>query len=537
MKRVLYVVFGVAAFLAVFFHSADARAQSPRTWVSSVGDDVNPCSRTAPCRTFAGALAKTAAGGEIDALDPGGHGTVTITKSITIDGTGTLAAVRNNGTTGIVISDVNGGAPNTVVVTLRGLSINGAGTTLGTHGIRVVGAARVNIEDTVISNQSSAGIDVAAGANVSVSVRNVVVRNVTGDGLSVSTTGVGAVARAFVSGSTFIQNTVGIHARNNAFVAVTRSEASSNSSNGVAANGTNANVILRSVTMAGNGTGLIVQAAGAVARIADCDIIGNSSVGVAFAGAGTVSTIGTNRITGNGTNVSGGASSFVSIGTTCSYTLASSVRRCVTGNRDASSNAWTCSDVGSTGCPDAVVSGKTCTQPTSIDGTPAACSDACGQRCTCQNGLWTCPAACHTCPTVDDAPATGTVCISSANTVCTYAMPGDPPPPISKCTCVSKDAASNEWSCADLALGACATPAAAGRACTVGDECGDACGQRCACPAGQWSCPGTCAACPSVEELPLQGTTCFSAAGTKCTYGTTVCNCTAAGATNQWSCP
>src|ERR687890_270858 len=62
------------------------QAQATRTWVSGVGDDINPCSRTAPCKTWAGAISKTASGGEIDALDPGGYGTLTITKSLTVDG-------------------------------------------------------------------------------------------------------------------------------------------------------------------------------------------------------------------------------------------------------------------------------------------------------------------------------------------------------------------------------------------------------------------------------------------------------------------
>src|SRR5580693_9720 len=65
-----------------------ASAQAPRTWVSGVGDDANPCSRTAPCKTFAGAISKTVAGGEISVLDPGGYGALTITKAITIDGGG-----------------------------------------------------------------------------------------------------------------------------------------------------------------------------------------------------------------------------------------------------------------------------------------------------------------------------------------------------------------------------------------------------------------------------------------------------------------
>ena len=84
--------------------SALAQAQATRTWVSGVGDDANPCSRTAPCKTFAGAISKTAVGGEIDALDPGGFGTLTITKSITIDGTGTFASTVASGTIGFIIN-------------------------------------------------------------------------------------------------------------------------------------------------------------------------------------------------------------------------------------------------------------------------------------------------------------------------------------------------------------------------------------------------------------------------------------------------
>src|SRR5947209_14665799 len=81
-----------------------ARAQATRTFVSGVGNDANPCSRTAPCKTFAGAISKTAAGGEIDALDPGGFGAVTITKAITIDGGGgQVASVLVSGTNGIIV--------------------------------------------------------------------------------------------------------------------------------------------------------------------------------------------------------------------------------------------------------------------------------------------------------------------------------------------------------------------------------------------------------------------------------------------------
>src|SRR5437879_7852444 len=84
--------------------SATLRAQATRTWVSGVGDDVNPCSRTAPCKTFAGAISKTASPGEIDALDSGGFGAVTITKSITIDGAGTIASGLHSGVQGTIIN-------------------------------------------------------------------------------------------------------------------------------------------------------------------------------------------------------------------------------------------------------------------------------------------------------------------------------------------------------------------------------------------------------------------------------------------------
>src|SRR5438094_1892466 len=100
-----------------------AQAQATRTWVSGVGDDANPCSRTAPCKTFAGAISKTAVGGEIDVLDPGGFGAVTITKSITIDGTqgAGFGSILVSGTNAVIIDDSGSGSPGTAVVTLRNL--------------------------------------------------------------------------------------------------------------------------------------------------------------------------------------------------------------------------------------------------------------------------------------------------------------------------------------------------------------------------------------------------------------------------------
>jgi len=146
----------LASLFVVGLAVAPAQAQATRTWVSGVGDDANPCSRTAPCKTWPGAISKTATGGEIDALDPGGFGTVTITKSITLDGGGGQVAsiLAAPGVNGINISAASG------VVILRNLRLNGAG---GTTGVAINSAAKVIIEKCDI-------FGFTAGAAVQVSV-------------------------------------------------------------------------------------------------------------------------------------------------------------------------------------------------------------------------------------------------------------------------------------------------------------------------------------------------------------------------------
>src|SRR6266853_205030 len=131
----------ISVKLLVFFALATTMlsAQASRTWVSGVGDDANPCSRTAPCKTFAGAISKTATGGEIDALDPGGFGAVTITKAITIDGGGgQVAGILASLTTGIIVN-----APG-AIVTVRNVQINGAGN--GIRGINYVAGLGLIVE-------------------------------------------------------------------------------------------------------------------------------------------------------------------------------------------------------------------------------------------------------------------------------------------------------------------------------------------------------------------------------------------------------
>jgi PASTA domain len=180
--RKLVVLFGMLAF---GLSATPAFGQATRTWVSATGNDVDPCSFTAPCRTFAGAYGKTFIGGEINAMTDGGFGTLSIGHSITIDGNGHHASILSSGTTGVNINiPTNPDDPNRRVV-LRNLSVNGAGanitvgTNTGLHGVRVMGngAETVEIENVRIFGFTQNGITVAPGAG-SPSVLNMSLDNV-----------------------------------------------------------------------------------------------------------------------------------------------------------------------------------------------------------------------------------------------------------------------------------------------------------------------------------------------------------------------
>src|SRR6266699_5329670 len=148
----------IVVFVELTVASA-VQAQATRTWVSGVGDDANPCSRTATCKTFAGAISKTAVNGEINCLDPGGFGAVTITKSITIDCHEVFASILNAGTNGINIPfDSFAQADVRKAVRLRNLNLNGVNT--GLIGIRITGGAIITggavfIEDCLIDGNFS----------------------------------------------------------------------------------------------------------------------------------------------------------------------------------------------------------------------------------------------------------------------------------------------------------------------------------------------------------------------------------------------
>jgi len=175
-----------------------AQAQATRTWVSGVGDDANPCSRTAPCKTFAGSISKTAAGGEINVIDPGGFGAVTITKSITIRSDHIEAGVLVSGTNGIVVN-----AASTDNVTLEGLDIEGLGT--GIHGVHITGGGNVTIVRCTIHHFTGNGVNLVGTAGARALVIDSII-NQNGGGFNVSGAG-GASNSGLLVGGVLDRNT------------------------------------------------------------------------------------------------------------------------------------------------------------------------------------------------------------------------------------------------------------------------------------------------------------------------------------------
>ena len=273
-----------------------------RTWVSGVGDDANPCSRTAPCKTFAGAISKTAAGGEIDVIDPGGFGAVTITKSMTLDGGigSGWASILASFTNGITI---NAGAND--VVTLRNLSINGAGT--GVCGIRILAARVVYVENCEIF-----GFQATAGSDAGMGIRDA--RTAGGQlfvtGTTIRNNRQTAVFVAPASGSTRISTvidncwlqgngTAGIIGLAGTLTTISNSIVSGNAQFGIyleqPAGVTECNV--EHCVIGHNGTGVAVVSGAPTVRLSDSTIV-NNGVGIQVT-SGTVASYVNNRIVGN----------------------------------------------------------------------------------------------------------------------------------------------------------------------------------------------------------------------------------------------
>jgi hypothetical protein len=270
------VAFGVTA--------SPAFGQATRTWVSGTGNDIDPCSLTAPCKTFAGAIGKTFIGGEINVLDSGGFGTVTITKSITIDGAGAHASILSSGISGVTIRiPESADDPNRRVV-LRNLSINGTGSSgsvglnTGIFGVRVVneGAETVELENVRIANFTQGGVlvapNVTSPAQLNMSLDNVFVSDLTGNALELRPPDASHRVNALVRNSEFK------HSR--AIGAAPPGE----SGIGIAAD-TGAHVWLTGSTVFDNDIGLKALArqggAGVIDSFCDNQIAGNADNGTA----------------------------------------------------------------------------------------------------------------------------------------------------------------------------------------------------------------------------------------------------------------
>ena len=300
---VLFAILGTI-FLPVLC-TVPAHAQATRTWVSGVGDDANPGSRTAPCLTFAGAITKTAAGGEIDALDPGGFGTLTITKSITIDGGGGQVASVMVGAEATGIA-VNAGA--TDIVTIRNVQFQGflgngsSPSTAGFYGIQFTSGAMLSIDNCKIDGFSGAGIDVITSANAILNITNTIITN-THFGISLGANG-GAL-NGSVDHTTIrkISNSgIGIGASGAAYFTVTNSAIVNVAGNGVFAQ-TGAVLEIDSSSVTNNNTAFATT--GGTIRISRNSIYDNNT-NFAING-GTIATGGNNFVAVNGSQAPNGS--------------------------------------------------------------------------------------------------------------------------------------------------------------------------------------------------------------------------------------
>lgn len=301
----------ITAFTLIVF--SGAQAQATRTWVSGVGDDVNPCSRTAPCKTYAGAISKTAKDGEISTLDPGGFGTVTITKSITINGTvgqgfGSILASATNGVT-VNITDAT---DLRKTVRLNWLDINGAPSAQpGLVGIRVLAGASVHVENCVIDSFRSAspgfghGILVNTVGQTELHVRNTTIRNNLNEGISLNTSS-GQVVASVVNCKISKNGGAGIKALNGVVASIVNCEINSNTTGIDAEEGAlSTQVNVDGCNIAFNQNGVQAGAGASEMRLSN-NFITQNATGVSIAG-GTVFTSGNNRLLGNPTPVGGGA--------------------------------------------------------------------------------------------------------------------------------------------------------------------------------------------------------------------------------------
>lgn len=297
MSKARFFVNLLALVVLTLGISSIANAQATRTWVSGVGDDANPCSRTAPCKTFAGAISKTAAGGEISVLDPAGFGQVTITKAMTINGDGTLAGILSSGVTAII---VNAGAND--VVYIRNLSINGAGT--GLNGIRWIAGKALHVENCNIYGvgNNSAGNGHGIFVNLTATagglfVKDTNIKTCAVSGITVQTS-VGFVA-GVLDNVRLEGLPTGLVIGNNAFVSVRNSLINLATSTGVSITGSGTPTgSFDNVMLNNNPTAINIGATG-IMNLSNSTLENNTTAIVSAAPQANLRSSGNNRLLGN----------------------------------------------------------------------------------------------------------------------------------------------------------------------------------------------------------------------------------------------
>jgi hypothetical protein len=305
-KTFRFALSTLAVFTFTLAFASLAQAQATRTWVSGVGNDADPCSRTAPCKTYAGAQSKTLTNGEISTLDPGGYGTINISKSLTIDGTtgAGFGSILASGTVGVTINLTTTTTTDPQQrVTLRNLSINGpgscvapcVGTITGTRGINILKATDVHVENVTIENFTTSGIRIAATASTNLYVKDSSIYR-SGVGLSATTTVGFAVAS--VKNCRIEDNTTGVEALANGFITISDSSINANG-DGLKASASGAAInAIRNVLAHNTGAAINASIAGATIRAVSNQIFSNTT---GINAVGTVSTDGQNRNAGNAT--------------------------------------------------------------------------------------------------------------------------------------------------------------------------------------------------------------------------------------------
>ena len=302
-RRAFTGIASVTVGLLTSLLAPGAFAQATRTWVSGVGDDVNPCSRTAPCKTFAGAISKTATGGEINVLDGGGFGAVTITKSITIDGRGVMAHILGSGTNGINVNLTSSPADPSPKVIVRNVNINGAGAISGLKGINFVGAGRLHLENVVIHGFSQQGIYFAPNAfalAADLTLNDVSIRENGQAGLLVTTVSPN-VAFVTIRNSSLENNGLkGMRVLDGGFVSIVNSTISNNGV-GVEMNGVarTSRIMIDGATIVGNDSqGILAFGGFTTVRLTNSTVTHNNVALEAASGAQVLS-YGNNRLDGN----------------------------------------------------------------------------------------------------------------------------------------------------------------------------------------------------------------------------------------------